>query len=234
MKSFTKFLGAMLLTVMVSGCAVYPSPQAYNTHLQYSNQGYNQAVGRTVAPVQVVNTQPQQPQYYVDAKGNRYVDKNGKFVQVQPSTQPQYQQQYQQPQYVQQYQQPQYQQQYQQPQYVQQYQQPQYQQQYQQPQYRSQPSTGGAVIGGAVGGLALSGVGRGNGNLAAIAAGSATGSVVGAGCRTVNGGQVLGAIVGGLLGSQVGGGSGRQVATAIGSSTGALVGNDMAGGCLGQ
>lgn len=222
MKTVFKMITALAVTVLATGCAVYPSPQSYNTHLSYSN-GY-QGYSNTVQPVQVVNNN-RNPQVYVDSAGNRYISQDGRYAQVVPT--PQYQPQY--PQYQSQYyQQPQ--QQYVQPRYTQQYPQQQYYQQ--QPQYRSQPSTGGALIGGAVGGLALSGVGKGNGNLAAIAAGSATGSVVGAGCRTTNGGQILGAVVGGLLGSQVGKGSGRQVATAIGSGTGALVGNDMAGGCL--
>lgn len=115
----------------------------------------------------------------------------------------------------------------------------QYYQQYQaQPYYQDgrqvrQGSAGGAAIGGVVGGLAMSGVGKGSGNLAAIAAGSATGAVYGTGCRTVNGGQVIGGILGGLLGSQIGKGSGRQAAVAVGSSLGALMGNDASGGCLG-
>lgn len=220
MKNFFKVFSVIGVTMLTTGCAVYPTPQYYDTHIHSAN-GYQ---GRSVQPVQVISN-VQQPQVYVDSIGNRYVNQNGNYAQITPSPR-QYQPDYYN-QYPQQYVKPVYQQQYSQPSYQQpQYQNPSYQ------QNRATPNTGGAVVGGVVGGLAGSMVGKGNGNLAATAIGAGTGAVVGAGCRTVNGGQVLGGVVGGLLGSRVGKGSGRTIATAIGAGTGALVGNDMSGGCL--
>lgn len=211
-------LASIVGVVSLSGCAVYPDPSQYGSVVRGSaitpDMSYHQP---RVQQVQRIQTEP----IYYGASGRVYTPQ-----QFQQTT-PQY---IAQPQYVQ----PQVQ--YVQPQYYQQ--QPQYQQYYQQPQYQNgrqvrQGSAGGAALGGIVGGLAMSGVGKGNGNLAAIAAGSATGAVVGTGCRTVNGGQVIGGVLGALIGSQIGKGSGRQAAVAVGSSMGALVGNDASGGCLG-
>lgn len=220
MKKIISTIVATISLVGLSGCAVYPNDNQYGSVIKGTaitpDMSYHQP--RVQQPVQQVVIQPA-PTVYYGANGKVYTP-----VQVQPQVQYQQiqpQQQYYQPVQPQYYQQ--------QPQYVQQ---PQYQQ-YQDGRVVRQGSTGGAILGTAVGGLALSGVGKGNGNLAAIAAGSGAGAVVGSGCRTVNGGQVLGTIVGGLLGSRIGGGSGRQVATGVGASLGAVVGNDLSGGCLG-
>lgn len=202
-------LASIVGVISLSGCAVYPDPSQYGSVVRGSaitpDMSYHQP------RVQQVQTRTQVEPVYYGANGRVYTPQ-----QFQQTT----------PQYIAQ------------PQYIQpqvQYVQPQY---YQQPQYQNgrqvrQGSAGGAALGGIVGGLAMSGVGKGNGNLAAIAAGSATGAVVGTGCRTVNGGQVVGGILGALIGSQIGKGSGRQAAVAVGSSMGALVGNDASGGCLG-
>jgi uncharacterized protein YcfJ len=93
---------------------------------------------------------------------------------------------------------------------------------------------GGAMVGGAAGGLLGAQVGQGNGRVAAASVGAATGALVGAGCRSVNGGQLIGGAAGGLLGAQVGQGNGRVAAASVGAVMGALIGNDMAGGCYGN
>lgn len=190
----------------LSGCAVYPDSNQYGSVIR----------GSAITPDMSYHQPRQQVQVRPIQSAPVYYGANGQVYTPQQYTQnPTY---IAQPQYV-----PQPQPQYQQAQ-------PQY---YQDGRVVRQGSAGGAAIGGVVGGLAMSGVGKGNGNLAAIAAGSATGAVVGTGCRTINGGQVIGGILGGLLGSQIGKGSGRQAAVAVGSGMGALIGNDASGGCLG-
>lgn len=218
-KMIAMIVGAVSIATL-SGCAVYPSPDQYGSVIKGSSitpdMSYHQP--RTQQQSRVQPRVQSEPVYY-GSDGRVYTPQQYQQTTPQYIAQPQYVQP--QPQY---YQQPQ-------QQYYQSYQQP--QQYYQEGRAVRQGSAGGAAIGGIVGGLAMSGVGKGNGNLAAIAAGSATGAVVGTGCRTINGGQVIGGLLGGLLGSQIGKGSGRQAAVAVGSSMGALMGNDASGGCLG-
>lgn len=198
---------------IISGCSVYPNnynQQSYGypqqSYTQYQTQNVAYPVNRQNVSARVNNGQVT----YYDSQGNTLIREGDSFYRIE-------QQAVAAPQYTQS------------PQYIQQ---PQTQYYQQQPRQSVGPNILGATVGLAAGGLAGSQIGKGNGNLAAIGATSATGALVGSGCRTVNGGQVLGAVFGGLLGSRIGKGSGRQISTSIGSGIGALVGNDMAGGCL--
>ena len=197
-------------------------------------------------------TSPQPTQYY-NSKGEIYNPSGTpkkreyqapKILKVEPAGQPQ--PVYQQPQVI--YQQPQ--PVYQQPQVIYQQPQPVYQQPqviYQQPQpvyrnqqqgYQTRANIGGAILGGAVGGVLGNELTResyygrrggyyrqaSHGNLAVVGLGAAVGTMAGSGCQT-NGGTVVGALVGGAIGQAIGKGSGRAVATAIGSGAGAVVGS---------
>lgn len=84
------------------------------------------------------------------------------------------------------------------------------------------------------GGLLGAQVGRGNGRVAASAAGAATGAYV-AGrmadpCQpSLNLGHIIGGVAGGLLGAQVGNGNGRTAAAAVGAAAGSTIGGNMGG-----
>lgn len=118
----------------------------------------------------------------------------------------------------------------------------QYSQGYLQPVYQTRANIGGAILGGAVGGVlgnelttnryyvprhhGYGGYYRGasHGNLAVVGLGAAVGSMAGSGCQT-NGGSIIGALIGGAIGQSIGSGSGRAVATAIGAGSGAIIGS---------
>ena len=183
-------------------------------------------------------TSPQPTQYY-NSKGEIYNPSGTpkkreyqapKILKVEPAGQPK--PVYQQPQVI--YQQPQ--PVYQQPQVI--YQQPQPVYRNQQQGYQTRANIGGAILGGAVGGVLGNELTResyygrrggyyrqaSHGNLAVVGLGAAVGTMAGSGCQT-NGGTVVGALVGGAIGQAIGKGSGRAVATAIGSGAGAVVGS---------
>ena len=68
-------------------------------------------------------------------------------------------------------------------------------------------------------------VGQGNGRVAAVALGSASGAMMAGGSK-VSTNSALGGIAGSFLGSLVGQGNGRNAAGAVGASVGAMAGSD--------
>lgn len=88
-----------------------------------------------------------------------------------------------------------------------------------------EPDYGAAAAGATIGGLAGSRAGRGNGRLATVGIGAATGAVIGSGCRFTPMSGV-GGLAGGLIGSMIGKGRGRKLAIAIGAGAGATAGAD--------